>query len=36
MTGLTLYNNKGVLTKRAQLVSKKGIISFWYRIYLRI
>ena len=28
MTGLTLYNNKGVLTKRAQLVSKKGIISF--------
>ena len=28
MAGLKLYNNKGVLTKRAQLVSKKGIISF--------
>jgi FkbM family methyltransferase len=28
MAGLKLYNNKGVLTKRAQLVSKKGIIKF--------
>ncbi|MDA1136116.1 MAG: methyltransferase [Proteobacteria bacterium] len=28
MAGLKLYNNKGVLTKRAQLVSKKGIITF--------
>jgi tRNA1Val (adenine37-N6)-methyltransferase len=28
MAGLTLYNNKGILTKRAQLVSKKGIITF--------
>jgi hypothetical protein len=36
MAGLTLYNKKGILTKRAELVSKKGIISFWYRIYLRI
>jgi tRNA1Val (adenine37-N6)-methyltransferase len=28
MAGLKLYNNKGVLTKRAQLASKKGIITF--------
>ena len=28
MAGLTLYNKKGILTKRAELVSKKGIISF--------
>jgi len=28
MAGLTLYNKKGILTKRAELVSKKGIILF--------
>ena len=28
MAGLTLYNKNGILTKRAELVSKKGIILF--------